>query len=210
MEPCHDSLVGVYNRFYPSVSSSVQLQPASFGILKSRQLCLSLKERSLFAIAYATDLCYGNNPAAYRYVENQCNVGNVFIAVGRSEPTENHTLVLLYCYLVATQPSLTASWSCLYLCAYHVQTLYCFAGTTKLNWRHNSSNVWKQENWSHSHPKWYRQEGLLEERLWACTAHVGCQMIERNRWLCAASVGSGITNPVNGFQTSIGHEYGVL
>ncbi len=72
---------------YPTVSTSVQTQIAS--IMNSQKSSVTLvAERTqfqgggvdcgLFAIAYATDLCYGNNPAAYRYV---------FIKVGRASPS---------------------------------------------------------------------------------------------------------------------------
>ena len=77
VEACHDSLIRVYDSLYPTVSTSVQTQTAS--IMNSQKSSVTfVAERTqfqrggvdcgLFAIAYATDLCYGNNPAAYRYV----------------------------------------------------------------------------------------------------------------------------------------------
>ena len=74
VEACHDSLVKV---FYPTLSESVQTQTAS--IMQSQRSSITFVAETtqfqrggadcgLFAIAYATDLCYGNNPAAYRYV----------------------------------------------------------------------------------------------------------------------------------------------
>ena len=59
VEACHDSFVRVYDSLYPAVSSSVQ---------EKTQYQQGGTDCGLFAIAYATDLCYGNNPAAYRYV----------------------------------------------------------------------------------------------------------------------------------------------
>lgn len=77
VEACHESLVRVYDSLYQAVSTSVQVQAAS--ILHSLKSSVRfVAERTqfqqggtdcgLFAIAYATDICYGNNPAAYRYV----------------------------------------------------------------------------------------------------------------------------------------------
>ena len=77
VEACHDSHVRVYDSLYSAVSSSTQTQVAS--IMRSKKSSVTFAaERTqyqqggtdcgLFAIAFATHLCYGNNPAAYRYV----------------------------------------------------------------------------------------------------------------------------------------------
>ena len=76
----HYGLIFIYDSMAPVISHTVQMQAAA--ILQSLRSDIvfeaqrmipqeGVSDCGLFAIAYATDLCIGNNPAAYRY---RCNI----------------------------------------------------------------------------------------------------------------------------------------
>ena len=76
----HYGLIFIYDSMAPVISHTVQMQAAA--ILQSSRSDIvfeaqrmipqeGVSDCGLFAIAYATDLCIGNNPAAYRY---RCNI----------------------------------------------------------------------------------------------------------------------------------------
>ena len=79
----HYGLIFIYDSMPGVISDAVQIQAAA--ILKSSRSNITfeaqrtipqegVKDCGLFAIAYATDLCIGNNPAAYRCILLQFNV----------------------------------------------------------------------------------------------------------------------------------------
>lgn len=75
-----DSTVKVYDSLFPGISLSVKMQAAAI-IRPERSHLLFEMERTqfqqggadcgLFAIAYAVDYCYGNNPATKRYHQGE-------------------------------------------------------------------------------------------------------------------------------------------
>ena len=71
----HTSLVKVYDSVFNTAGSSVALQTAAILKTKSDNIVLEVERTQfqqgkvdcgLYAIAFATEFCYGNNPECYR------------------------------------------------------------------------------------------------------------------------------------------------
>ena len=72
----HESQVKVYDSKYKRISEDTQVQIARLTITKKKFINVHLENTQfqegssdcgLYSIAYATELCFGNNPACYRY-----------------------------------------------------------------------------------------------------------------------------------------------
>lgn len=72
----HGSLVKVYDSKYTFISEDTKSQIANLTAadkyisihLENTQFQDGSSDCGLYAIAYAVDICFGNNPASYRYV----------------------------------------------------------------------------------------------------------------------------------------------
>ena len=77
VEGVHGSLVRVYDCLYCSTTTNTKLSIAAMMRPSSRSISIEIQRMhrqtnavdcGLYAIAYATELCYGNNPASYVWV----------------------------------------------------------------------------------------------------------------------------------------------
>lgn len=75
IEGVHSSLVRVYDSVHKSISLDTQLQIASLTLpsekyidvhIQDTQYQVGKSECGVYAIAFAVEMCFGNNPASYR------------------------------------------------------------------------------------------------------------------------------------------------
>ena len=80
VEGVDDSLVRVYDSLYTSTTTSTRMSVAALAETSKHQITVQIAatqfqkggtDCGVYAIAYATDLCHGNNPASYRYNQDK-------------------------------------------------------------------------------------------------------------------------------------------